>query len=395
MVTQLENKQCSKQRGAVVISLSIIFLLLTTFVTLYVAKAILLEQKIVNNEMRSKLAFEAAEFGISAAVEYISNGADRDNSGSVDKIFNVDGTTANNTNSSAVGNQSVTVEITALGSEGLAYEIIAHGFSDDKAATRNITQVIQVLDAFPNSPDNPLTARGAVDINGSGTVRNLEGHSTIWSGGDVDIGSSNAMKTEIANPGDANYPDCMDTPMTCSGIETSDRENVGLDIIEHDSNLSNLDDVEMFENFFGMTPQKYKDSVANIQLSSGDSISTGGNSNAIIWYEGDATINGGTVGCSTAIHGSGICPIANEEPAIVIINGDADMRGGPHFYGVVFVMGDIDLSGNSTFHGALIVAGNSNNTITGSLDVWYNSRLLDGLKDNRGFSSSSGAWKDF
>jgi hypothetical protein len=390
MVIQTINKQ----RGAVVISLSVIFLLLTTFVTLYVAKAILLEQKIMNNEMRSKLAFEAAEFGVSAALDYIGENPDRDANGIVDPIF----TLVNNigtTNVSAVDTQSVEVTITALGTEGLAYQIVSQGFSDDKSATRTVTQIIKVKDAFPNSPDNPLTARGAVDINGSGTVRNLEGHSTIWSGGDVDIGSNNAMKTEIANPSDGNYPDCMDTPMTCSGIETSDRDNVGLDIIEHDSSLSNLTATQMFENFFGMTPQKYKDSMANVQLTSGDAISGVGIENAIIWHEGDADLNGGTGGCTVAVNGGNICPQANEDPAITIIWGDATMKGGPHFYGVVFVMGDIYLSGNSTFHGALIVAGNSNNTITGSLDIWYNSRLLDGLSNNGGFGSASGAWKDF
>lgn len=410
MVTFSGCKAISSQRGAIVISLSIIFLLLTTFVTLYTTKSILLEQKIANNQARSALAFEAAEFGISTAVQYISDGPDRDvdgdgnSDGLMDAIFAVDADNVGTTNTSLVGavvgkQQSVTVTITDITTAPdtlLAFRIVSQGFSDDSSATRTITQVIKVVDALPNVPDNPLTARGTVDVNGSATVHNPEGTSSIWSGGNVDIGSNNSTATYVADPSGADYPICMDTPMTCSTVQTSNKVTVGLDIIEHDNNLANLTKEQMFENFFGMTPEAYREAIVTVDLASGSDFSTGAGlaQNEVVWYEGNADINGVTVGCSVAVNGGNVCAQANEAPSIVIINGDVNMKGGPHFYGIVFVMGDITLTGNSTFHGALVVAGESNNT-AGSLDVWYNSRLLKDSRGNGGFSAASGAWHDF
>ncbi|PKI14282.1 pilus assembly PilX family protein [Colwellia sp. 12G3] len=402
------GKPVGNQRGAIVISLSIIFLLLTTFVTLYSTKAILLEQKIVNNQTRSALAFEAAEFGLSTAVQYISDGIDRDDDTNIDPIFAPAAAVApavlgvGTTNTSLVGTvvgkqQSVTVTITDITTAPdtfFAFRIVSQGFSDDSSATRTITQVIRVVDALPNVPDNPLTARGTVDIAGSATVINPEGTSSIWSGGDVELGANNSVSTEVADPSDANYPLCMDTPMKCNTVSTSNKVTVGLDIIEHDSNLANLTAEKMFENFFGMTPAAYKASTVTMDLAGGSDFGAAHlATNEVIWYDGDADINGGTVGCTVAVTGGNICDVANEDPSIVIIDGNADMKGGPHFYGIVFVMGNVTLSGNSTVHGAMIVAGESNTT--GSLNIWYNSRLLSNTRDNGGFSAASGAWKDF
>jgi len=397
MLTLSVVKPIGSQRGAIVLSLSVIFLLLTTFVTLYTTNAILLEQKITNAQTRSKFAFEAAEFGLSTAIQYISDGVDRDEDGNVDAIFDVDANNVGTTNTSAVGEQSVTVTITEVGPNALtAFRIVSQGFSDDSSATRTISKISKLIDTLPNVPDNPMTTRGTVAINGSATVHNPEGNSTIWSGGDVDIGANNATATYVADPSGAGYPSCMDTPMTCSTAKTSNKVTVGLDIIEHDSNLNNLDPEEMFENFFGMSPEAYREAIVTIDLAAGSDFSAGAAlaQDEVIWYDGDVAINGVTVGCSTAVNGNNFCPQANEDPSIVIINGNATMSGGPHFYGIVFVLGDISLSGNSTFNGALVVAGDTNNS-SGSLDVYYNSRLLENVRDNAGFSSSSGTWKDF
>ena len=380
---------------------SVIFLLLTTFVTLYVTKAILLEQKIVNNEVRSKLAFEAAEYGLSVAMQYISENPDRDGNGAIDPIFTlVDN--VGTTNTSSVGNQSVEVTITDINNM-LAFQIESQGFSDDKVATRTITQIIQVIDALPNAPDNPFTSRGAVTIGGSANIYNPEGNSTIWSGGDVSLGGNATIKSEIADPTDANYPSCMDTPMSCELTSTVSESTLGLDVIEQDGNLANLTAKEMFENFFGTTPSVYKESRATVLVSTSGELDSASTNNEIIWYEGDAAVSANTViGCSSAENvfiysGSQkvkTCPVANEAPSILIINGDLKVTGSPSFYGIVFVMGKLSGGGTPNFHGSVVVAGDLSGA-TGSFSVWYNSRVLESVRTNSGFSSASGAWKDF
>lgn len=382
------------QTGAVVMTLSVIFLLLTASVTLYLVKTVLLEQKITNAQERGNLAFEAAEYGLSAAINYLTEDADRNNDSVVDtNVFDTSGDGVGDTNTIAVDRQSVVVTVNAT-DEGMI--ITSQGFSDDGSATRTIVQGMKVIDALPNVPDNPLTTRGAVTISGSATVHNPEGHSTIWSGGDVDIGSNNSTATYIADPSDASYPGCMDSPMTCAESKTSNKTTVGLDILEHDSNLANLSSEEMFQNFFGMSPAAYREVMVSMDLAAGDDFSAAADlaTNEIIWYEGDATISGMTVGCETSVTGNNVCSLADEAPSIVIINGNATLSGTPHFYGIVFVMGDISLSGNTTIHGSLVVAGVTNNT-SGSLDIYYNSRLLENTGSNGPLARSSGTWRDF
>lgn len=391
------------QRGAIVLTMSVIFLILTTFVTLYMTKSIFLEQKIVNNQERGQSAFEAAEYGASVAFQYLKQDPDRDNDGILDPnvfaLVNDIGTAS----TIDVGSQSVQVTVNDIDGDAdviSVMQIISQGFSDDSSATRTITQVIKVVNALPNVPDNPLTTRGTVDVNGSATVHNLEGSSTIWSGGDVDIGSNNSTATYIADPSDAGYPGCMDVSMSCAETQTSNKTTIGLDIIEHDSNLANLSPAQMFENFFGLSPTAYRAAMLgdgiDLDVAAGDDFDTAANlaQNTIIWHEGDANIQNGTIGCSIAVTGNNICPAASEAPSIVIINGNASMSGSPHFYGLVFIMGDVSLSGNTTVHGAMVVAGVTNNT-SGSLDIWYNSGLLISTQGNGPMASASGAWRDF
>ena len=50
-----------QQQGMAVLTISIVLLVLITIISLYLARSILMEQKIVNNDFRSRQAFENAE----------------------------------------------------------------------------------------------------------------------------------------------------------------------------------------------------------------------------------------------------------------------------------------------------------------------------------------------
>lgn len=393
----------ARQRGAVTITLSVILLLLITMVAVYTGTTVLFEQKVSANEFRERQAFEAAESGLASAIAYMSSGggADKDNDGAIDPIFdtNADGVGDVNTTTFASGS-SVTVTI---GGAFPNFQVVSTGLSDDNTATRVVRTTAGVIDPLPNSPDVPVIARGNVVINGSATVHNPEGHSTIWSGDKVDLGSNNSTATEIADPNDAGYPTCMDTPMSCGLTQSSNKVSIGLDVVENDSSLLNLTAAEMFRNFFGMSPDAYRDSRVTSEVvgANANNLSTDGNpgvhlsSGEVIWVEGNASLtNTTTVGCTSAVTGANVCPNADLQPSIMIVNGDLDTSGTPNFYGLVFVMGDITLSSNNTVTGAIIVAGDSNST-GGSLDVWYNSDVLNQTRNNGPLGGSPGTWRDW
>lgn len=406
----LESSSETYKHGFATLVITLVILTTITLVTLYTSRTIVMEKNISANEFRSRMAFEAAEGGGEFAIAYITNGRDKDgdgllpgNLGSSDPdefIFDSDADGNTDTNTTTLPNGSrvtVTLQNADVG-ELTATRIITQGWSDDSAATRTVTQVVAVVSPLPNTPDNPLTTRGTVVINGSATVHNPEGNSTIWSGGDVNLGANNSTSTEIANPNDANYPDCLGQPLDpCDLIRSSDRYVAGLDVIEYDSSLSQLSDSEFFANFFGTTPENYRESRAtiDIDIAAGDStaplhLAT----NEVVWVEGNLSVNGDTVGCTQMVTGNNSCAMDNWGPSIVIVNGNLNLSGGPHFYGLVFVMGNVNINGNANIVGSLVTQGATTNT-TGSLDILYNSALLARLHEMGRPASAGSSWRDF
>ena len=365
----------------------------------------------MSNDFRARQAFENAETGLATAMQSVAKKTYWDDEDNILGVFDTNSDGSNDSMSTTLDNGSVTVTIRPIVINDLdAYIFNAVGVSDDGTATRSITANMQALDPLPFAPDNPLSTRGNLDINGSATVHNTEGHSTIWSGGDIDIGSNNSTATYIANPADAGYPSCMDTPGSCATVQTSNKETVGLDILEHDSDLMRLSPAEMFENFFGTSPEHYRETRTSVIVSPdtpADAKECGANTyvscvegatEQIIWYDVPAgttlEINGGTVGCEASVTGGNVCAESDEAPTILIIDGDVEFKGGPHFYGVVFIMGTATASGNVTIHGAVISGGDLNST-SGSLDIHYNSRLLESGQYNNQQAVAAGSWKDF
>jgi hypothetical protein len=392
---QMMATQPGRCSGAVTLAVSMAILVLSTLVTFNVSRAILMEQKITNNEQRAVQAFEAAETGMLQAFAYLSGNPDVDNNGVIDPVFDTNADGIGDTNTMAVGTGSVTVTVTDLAGDMSRLRIVARGFSDDRSATRTITQQMVSLQALPNTPANPVISRGSVVISGSATVHNQEGHSTIWSGGDVDLGSNNSTSTEVPDMTHPGYPACMDFPGTCVLATASNRTMAGVDVIEHDSSLGSLTATEFFQNFFGMTPQQYRERMVTIDTS-GAAAGAAMNlaQNEVIWVEGNHSFNGGTVGCTTAVTGNNVCPVANRRPSIVIVNGDASFSGTPHFYGMLFVMGNSSSTGNVTIHGAMAIGGSASSS-GGSFDIWYNTNILARASMSGAAASSAGTWKDF
>jgi hypothetical protein len=305
------------------------------------------------------------------------------------------------------------------------FEIVATGVSDDRSASRTIRVRTAVPDALPNSPDNPVTTRNSIVVTGSATVHNPEGSSTIWSGADVDLGSNNATATQVADPSDPNFPGCMDTtlsdpkpgepdpdPPLCNTVASSNKLNVGLDVIEHDNNLSNLTADEMFRNFFGVSMAVYRKRSMTLEVSPGDiyelaeSAPPGADlaTNEVIFVDvppGEVLdLSGGnlTVGCAVKVTGNKLCgddDKADIGPSIVIVNGNATIGGTPNFTGFLYVHGSMTITGNFTHMGALVVAGDLISSTGGSFDVYYNSDALDQVKNLGNLVPLAGGWRDW
>ena len=391
-----QNPHLKSQRGVLTLVISLVILSLSTLVTINLSRAILMEQRITNNDNRARQAFEAAEAGINAALIYLGNDPDVNIDGIIDPVFDTNADGMGDSASADVGTGSVTVTTTDLSGDMSSIRIIAQGFSDDLSATRTITQTLVTINPLPNMPDNPLVTRGGIVISGSATVHNPEGHSTIWSGGDIDLGSNNSTSTEVPDIGDPGYPACMDISMTCNLVSASNRLIAGVDVIENDSSLGSLSSDEMFQNFFGMSPATYRASMVTVDTTpAGASAAVHLATHEVVWIDGDVNLSSVTAGCRVAVTGSNVCSAANTKPSIVIVNGNATFGGGPQFYGLLFVRGNVTGSGNTTVHGALVIGGTSNSSTGGSLDIWYSSSVLRGVARAGATTGSAGTWRDF
>jgi hypothetical protein len=377
-----------RQRGATTLLITVVILVLITLVSLYTSRSVLMEQKITNADFRNKEAFEAAEAGLRRAIEYLDEDMDQNDDDFVDSVF-IDSTGNGDADTNVLALSSGATATVTLPEGPASIEsafpllIRSDGRSADGSALRTVWQTISILNPLPNVPTNPITAKGTVVIGGSATVHNPEGHSTVWSGSNVALGSNQSTATQIANPNDANYPTCMDDG-SCSVTQASNNNYVGVDVVEYDASLASLDDAAFFKNFFGMTKQDYRQTMVTQDLSSSsaDVSSTDDMLQEIIWIDGDASFTGGpTIGSAN-------------EPVILIVDGNASFSGNTNIHGIVMVMGDLNMTGNTTVTGALVSNGNTSNA-TGSLDVYYNSSVLFNTTKSAPFTSSPGSWRDF
>jgi hypothetical protein len=405
------------QKGAITLAVSLILLFLITLVTLAVSRNINIEQKIANNDVRSRLAFEAAEAGLAEAVRYIDNSLERDEDNAVDfdafhcSDTNTDPCQNDNTYEGSLGNGSFEVTL-ASGATSDDFDIVSRGFSDDKAATRAIYAKARRLDALGDLPEIPLIATGAVGQGGSFTIINPEGDSTIWAGEDVSGGSA-GFSTNIADPFDQDYPYCMNTPLSCDWTEpTYYSMGAGLDVVDNDTILRNKTNDELFIDFFRMTPEMYRTSVVETEINESDLRNYTQTDADILWINEDPddndnvikTSNLAEIGClvnagdplKTGVNNISKCPDEETRPSIVIFNGDVDFSGGPHLSGVVFVRGKIFGSGggNTTVLGVLLSDG-TDNTFSGNITLVFHSGYIDDTRELGPYFASPGSWRDF
>ncbi len=419
-----------RQQGGATLFMAMSILVLMTLVLFFAARTMQLEVKVISNYTRNIQAFEAAEAGVAHAVSNfegneiycLKNVTDT----SCDSAVNLD---MDAVDTSATDNLSASfyLEVDADGG------VVSRGFSDDKSATRVIRIRLDNVDPLPNPPDNPLISQGTSVFTGSATVYNPEGHTTIWSGDKTDLTQNNSASTFIADPsfddGTNSYPTCMDYAVTCHMLRSSNKVNSGLDVIEHDESLVQLQAdgslaglsanpaSTFFGNFMGASKQDFFDNRATIVVdaSSGGAIeSVKELTGEVIWIhtndtngdgygDGVVSLSGSpTFGCSVDVNGvnadnnggylpGNTCP--DVEPSMYIIDGDLDVGGSPAFYGLLFVTGDLIGGGNFSVEGSIVVEGDAKPT--GSIDVWYNSDMLEALTEIGNYSGIAGTWRDF
>jgi len=409
------------QKGATTLLTAVILLIAITLIVTLSGKTVLNETKIAADNYRTTQAVAAANYAMDLGINYFDNGG-FDQVGAVDADGNIIGDdnadnlgvlTLTSTDGSQITSATVSFDNTAAGcGGGTSWKdglITATGFSDDGLATRTITQCVGPIGLLKDGgPKQPLVAQGNVALTGNARIINRFTNTTIWSGGDVSIGSSSAMETYIKDPsvGTLDPSDSTDRARLLSTDEDSDTQLVsnnnlgnGLDIIDDDPSLGTLEGLDFFTNFFNAVSREQVKSLAGNQVytAMGDAI-TDPVKSGLIWVEeadGSQSMTGGTIG-------------SIDSPTILIIHGDFTLGGNATIYGLLYVTGKYTIAGTPTVVGANVVEGTDLSTNTPATPPVVDGVGTISLVYWQGFSSSSsgnplpgltsvisGSWQDW
>lgn len=365
----------STQHGAATILTAIILLVGITLVAITATKTVLTETQVTANYHRSAQAVASANYAMDYAVRAFESGLFVDSTQTLPLTAGYTATLATAPPNLSIGGvdlPAVAIEFNPFGCGGTGSnwrrgQIIATGYSDDGIASRTITQCVGPMADFTRGgPKQPLLAQGNVALTGNARIINRYTNTTIWSGGDVTIGSSSAMETYIKDPD-------VSTALTQDELIASDDSNTivvsnrnlgnGLDIIDNDPTLGTLVGIDFFKNFFAV---QSRDQLRQLAIAAGQCyqsaaicdtatdlpISNVVNKSGLIWVEGNASLSGAGNQIGTPA-----------KPAIMIVNGNFQLNGGT-IYGVLYVVGKYDVAGNPTVFGANLVEGT--NVATGA-----------------------------
>ena len=367
----LNQTTLDKQQGVASLLISIMILIGITLVILLISKTVVTETKIVADNNRISQAVGSANYAMDYAVNYFdSGGFDQDNDDNADNIltdYNADGigdelrltSTAGDGTKTTFGSVSFDTDddlclpngATESWQSGL---IKAEGSSDDRIATRTITQCVGTIELVrDDGPDQPLVAQGQVFVTGTSNIVNRYTNTTVWSGGEVKISSSSSVSTFIKNSSSGTLTDAELISTTIADntqLVSNNNLGNGLDIIDEDPNLSNLKGLDFFKNFFAVPSREaFKSRAADkgqvyTNIDDATDASDGIIKSGAIWIEGDAHLTGGTIGSLT-------------KPAVIVVNGNLTSTGNSTIYGILYVIGTYSVGGTINVIGSNVIEG--------------------------------------
>ena len=413
------------QRGAAALIVTTLLFFAMVFVTLFVNRNLVFEQRASANQYRATQAFEAAEAGAEWALAQLNNPqrigadcqpvADATASSFRSRYLNQTSATftprtwANGAATTALqatcvrsdagwncscpassapvlsapdgdgpfpafsvqfqaGEQAGSVRVVSSGCTRLAGACLA-GSSSSADAIARIDLSVALLAGLRTPPAAALTTRGSVDADSAA----FGAHNA-----DPATGIAVHAGTTIA-AGRARLSSAAGAPQ--SGA-----------MLGNDASLAELSADRFFVSFFGLDKQRWKNQPAVTRIACNsdcgaaiDAAIRAADGSALIWLDGDLALDG-PVTLGSADH-----------PIVLVVSGAARLRGAVTLHGVLYsaaLQWDDTAAPGALLRGAaLSEAGYSGN---GTPDFVYDRRALDILQTRSGsFARVNGSWRDF
>ena len=360
-----------KHNGFIAIALTIFFLFITATLMAISSSSILQGVKVINNTKQDEIAYEAAETGLSYALANMNENyltIIADNSDVNDNFLGINSTInyqINNDSSVAINYQNVNANDSSL------ILVTSTGTETNSNTSKTVSQLIKFKNLIITTPDVAAVAKGDVVLVNRSTINNPDAENTVWSGGLFSINGPQAKTTTATTD-----------PSSSLGF-------TGSDITDQDSNLQNLTDTQLVENFFGTSLDQVKNS-SNLYFYNDNNTNYSNELNGVkgkIIYIDQPN--------SVATLDQGITVGTPNEPVILIVNGQFKMSGFANFYGIIYLTEKwVDKFDYGNINGALIVNGDLKLKRTAAIN--YDIDLVGKITNSYGvYYRVSGSWKDF
>lgn len=348
MDRQMYRTTPKKQQGIATLTTSLILLFSITMMSLFSARVNVVETQIAANDYRGKIAYEAAQGGLEAALAALQSVENRtffrDSAG----IKGADGFI----DSADTVQPSVTLANGAryhlsyanpIQNDTSLIVITVTGYSDDNKGVRTITQTIQLLPLPINVPRSALLVAGnEIDTTDPYDVtQEVCGSDSVGLAKYTDIQSNQELADEPANP---------DT---------------------------------LFEKSFNTNKATLKNRASIINCTNCSASNFNGMEGGVTWIEGNVRITGnGTIGTA-------------DKPILIIVNGTLTMAGNNTYNGLIYAIGGHEIEGGiSNVNGAVLVEGDF--SAKGAFCINYDPDILNNIGKAVGsIAKVAGSWRDF
>jgi hypothetical protein len=385
------RSSAKKQSGIATLFIVMILLGVMSLTAFFANRTLVMDQEVAGNYYRITRAQMAAEAGLDVVQAQLNTQATRSNfidgsgnliagphnlSPSLTSTVNTFGTVTLSVtlaDISPVGETASTLRINALGcwkESGAGTVAACDACSTSCPANSEVIQTVVFRGALAGAPSAPLTAKGAIDLNGSAIeVTNLDAATnglTVHAGGNITASNpANNLNTLPGAPPESSFA-------------------------ANDDELSTIAPEDFFIKFFGQDKDTYKNN-SDYQISCGGvcNTSVNGKTASIIWVDvpdGQSfTLNSTTtVGSAT-------------NPVVLIVNGNLELRGSATIYGIVYstsVFWDNTGGGTSQIVGAAVSEGDFQ--ANGTPNPTYDASVLAKLASSIGnYYKIPGSWRDF
>ncbi|VAW85227.1 hypothetical protein MNBD_GAMMA18-916 [hydrothermal vent metagenome] len=338
----------TKQQGIATLMTSLILLFSITMISLFSARINIVETQIAANDYRSKIAYEAAQGGLEAALASLQLVENRrffhDNSG----VKGADGFI----DSADISQPSVTLANGAryhlsyanpIQNDTSLIVVTVTGYSDDNMGIRTVTQTVQLLPLPINIPRSGL----------------------LVGGNEINMINSRNITQKVCDSGSVDPPEY-------NGIQSKYRLSDGL-----------TDPDTLFEKSFNTRKAALKNRANIINCSNCSASHFTGMEGGVAWIEGDVRITGnGTIGTA-------------DKPILIIVNGNLTMAGNNTYNGLIYATGNHEIEGGtSRVNGAVLVEKLF--FAKGALCIDYNPDILNNVGKAVGsIGKVAGSWRDF